>query len=380
MMKNLSLPTSIVCTIIALVFSPLCMSSSNAAPKPLPEIMVSLGDSITDGYTYQILLAQALSEAGQKAPRIVNAGVASDTAAMMLARLDRDVFPYKPGLVTIMAGSNDVGRGVTTADYEATVESIVSKLDAAGIKVILLTPPIMGPKHAERNAGLESYIEALERIAKKHNYSIARVHESMRAAAAEKPVNLLSADDIHLSYAGYRVMTRAILDAMSYPDVAVPEKMNVPLLPGIVKSWLVRISPDNKPLDDAATATLAPDDTWKTLALPQGVYNSGADNDWWQDQERQRGYGNPKPVLGPAKLVQGVATIDSPKEHSVFINTGAQLQSVWLNGERLYKNAGWTGWHAGKERIPAKLKQGRNTLVIETNDIFFLGVTENNDW
>jgi hypothetical protein len=47
---------------------------------------------------------------------------------------------------------------------------------------------------------------------------------------------------------------------------------------------------------------------------------------------------------------------------------------------RIYQNAGWTGWHAGKERIAAGLQASKNVIVIETGSQFSLSVTDTNDW
>jgi hypothetical protein len=66
--------------------------------------------------------------------------------------------------------------------------------------------------------------------------------------------------------------------------------------------------------------------------------------------------------------------------HKVFFNTGAHLESIWLNGKRIYHNEAWTGWHAGKERVPAELREGRNTILIETGGEFFLSVTDDDSW
>jgi hypothetical protein len=101
----------------------------------------------------------------------------------------------------------------------------------------------------------------------------------------------------------------------------------------------------------------------------------------WFDQERKRGFALAlDKKFGPAKFYLGVATREAKKAHAVYFNTGAQLQTIWLNGKRIYRNQGWTGWHAGKERIKALLKPGPNVIVIETGADFFLSVTSDNRW
>jgi hypothetical protein len=85
-------------------------------------------------------------------------------------------------------------------------------------------------------------------------------------------------------------------------------------------------------------------------------------------------------LIGPAKEYQATAVVEAKKAKTVFFNTGADLQSIWLNGKRIYHNEGWTGWHAGKERVPAELREGPNKVVIETGGQFFLSITDNDDW
>ncbi len=72
--------------------------------------------------------------------------------------------------------------------------------------------------------------------------------------------------------------------------------------------------------------------------------------------------------------------VAQPRE--VFVNTGAGLQSIWLNGRRIFTpdRGVWTGWHAGRERIPVTLQKGPNTLIIETGKEFFLSITDTDRW
>jgi len=54
--------------------------------------------------------------------------------------------------------------------------------------------------------------------------------------------------------------------------------------------------------------------------------------------------------IEPGKRFGGVAVLEEPKTRQVYLNTGSELAAIWLNGKRVYKNGGWTGWHAGKRR------------------------------
>jgi len=330
---------------IALLFAVLAFG------RPEPERLVFLGDSITDGHTLPLLVKAAL-----EAPVCINAGVAGDTAAGMKNRLERDVLPRRPTRVLLSVGINDVLRGVSAADYEADVVAISERLKRDGIPLLILTPTILGPKHAEAERSLGAYMEILRRLAAKESCAVAEVHLRMREGR-EAGLALLEPDQVHLTFEGYRVMARAVLDALGREKTPVPKTLSPEPLPGILREWKIRALPDGEP---------------KTLVLPQ----SGTASHWWADQERRRGFA----VELEGKRFQATATLRSESARDVFLNTGADLQSITLNGAPVWKSTGWTGWHAGKERLPARLAAGDNAITIECGPSFFLSVTAENNW
>jgi lysophospholipase L1-like esterase len=338
--------------------------------------IVFVGDSITDGHTYPLLIRQALAEAKKPVPVCINAGVAGDTAAGMRKRLERDVLPHRPTLVTLSVGINDVLHKVKLADFESDVEAIADKLAAKKFPLLIFTTTVLGPKHADADKALADYNAVLVGVAKSHGCRVAEINSAM-AAARKAGKELLEPDQVHLSFEGYRVMTRTILDALGHESVAVPAELKVEPLPGLVREWRVRGAPDaGTMLDEKTVAALKPEG-WKIYTLPEKDTLSA----WWPEQERRRGFAQSLDKLaGPAKRYQAVAIVEAEKPRSVFFNTGAQLETIWLNGKRIYKNEGWTGWHAGKERISARLEAGKNTVVIETGPAFFLSITDDSDW
>lgn len=326
--------------------------------QKMPLRIVFLGDSITDGHTYPLLLRQSL---GSSNVVCINAGVAGDTVAGMKARLERDVLPRRPTLVALSAGVNDIFHKVASADYEADVAAISARLKREGIPMLLLTPTILGPKHAEMELRLSEYIDVLRRLSAKEGHAVAEVHARMQQARAAGR-DLLEPDQVHLSFAGYRVMVRAVLDALGKEKVAVPEELALEPMAGLIREWKVRALPDGE---------------WTPVRLPQ----SGKAAHWWTDQERRRGFAvELEKTVGTGKRFAAVATLESGVARDVFLNTGAELGSVTLNGSLIWKSAGWTGWHAGKERLPARLASGTNTIEIESGGAFFLSVTEENNW
>jgi lysophospholipase L1-like esterase len=344
---------------------------------PAAERIVFIGDSITDGNTYPLLIHQALTETGKPVPVCINSGVASDTAALVRKRLERDVLVHKPTLVTLSIGVNDGLRKVKPEDYEADVTAILDRFKAEKVPVVLLTTTVLGPKNAEAEKRLEEYNAILHRLADKYGCRVAEVFKAMSAARAAG-TEVLEPDQVHLSFEGYRVMSRALLDGMGHKDVAVPKELKVEILPGVVRDWKIRPAGEKEAaLDEKTAAALKPDDNWKSYALPE----KEAQTHWWSEQERKRGYAlSLNKLVGPGRSYVGMATLEAEKPRTVYFNTGSDLRTVWLNGKRIYKNEGWTGWHAGKERIAAELQAGRNTIVIESGGQFFLSVTDTNDW
>ena len=131
---------------LALLFAVLVVQGRHAAERAAPtppkasDVVVCLGDSITDGCTYPQIIVQALKEARRPVPVVVCAGVAGNTAAQMAARLAKSVLAFKPNVVTFCAGTNDSLHGVTAADYERSLRQISQKVKAQGGMMILLTP------------------------------------------------------------------------------------------------------------------------------------------------------------------------------------------------------------------------------------------------
>jgi lysophospholipase L1-like esterase len=322
------------------------------------ERIVFLGDSITDGHTLPLLVRQAL---GERSPVCINAGVAGDTAAGMRKRLERDVLSRRPTRVALSVGINDILRKVPPSDYEADVTAISDRLKRASVPMVLLTPTILGPKHAEPEKRLAEYVEILRRLAAKEGYAVAEVHARMQDGRAAGR-DLIEPDQVHLTFDGYRVMARAVLDALGHSGVAVPAELSLDPMAGLVREWSIRAFPEGKPV---------------ALTLPQSTKPAH----WWFDQERRRGFAvELEKTAGSARRFAASAVLESKEAREVFFNTGAELASISLNGRLLWKSDGWTGWHAGKERIAARLDAGRNTVEIESGGAFFLSVTDENSW
>ena len=355
-------------------------STANARLPLTGKRVAFLGDSITDGHTLPILFAQSLTAAGITPPICTNVAVAGNRASDMLARLERDVLPFHADYVTISAGVNDANNKVPPEKYAAEMTAIVDRLTAAGSQVILVAPtPITSAHAAEVKPRWTAYTVFLRELAQQRHLRLAEFDRRMEEAIAAGQT-VMGGDGIHIDFPGYRVMTRSLLDTMGYPDVPVVEKMQVHLMPGVITPWQVRQAPAESPMTEVEVASLKPDTTWKTLTLPQDQA-AAVPGGWWLEQERQRGFVVGLDfVVGKAKHYQAVAEIASQRERQAFLNTGGSLETIWLNGKKIYQAPGNSGWHPGKERLPITLRSGANQLLVETGTRFFLSLTDDNTW
>lgn len=332
--------------------------------------IVFLGDSITDGHTYLLLIQQSLAGCTSARFSLFNAGVGGDTARDMLARFDRDVAPHRPTMVGISAGVNDrVGPEQFESDLLAILESIAQ----ISSEPILMTTSIASARDLEHAHRLESYNQRIRAVARGQGIRLAEVHARMREASAAG-IEQLTDDGVHPGFEGHRSIARAVLDALGLQKLPVPTCLTLAPLPGIVPYWrLKKVASDALALDRESALALGAADCPCELRLP---LSTAGDTSVWQEQERQRGFAiGLGRLFGPPSRFVGVASIESDREQTCTLCTGAGLLRVFLNGNLVYARSAWSGWHAGKERFACWLRAGSNSLVIECGDDFLLTLT-----
>jgi len=143
--------------IASLLVAALCVLAPvlvRAADRPVR--IVALGDSLTAGYglpneaAFPTRLQAALTAKGVAAT-VVNAGVSGDTASGGLDRLDWSV-PNGTDGVIVELGANDALRGLDPNLTEKALDTILTRLDARHIPVLLAgmkAPPNMGADYAK---------------------------------------------------------------------------------------------------------------------------------------------------------------------------------------------------------------------------------------
>lgn len=126
-----------------------------ARPEVPARRLVVLGDSLTAGLglpadqAYPALLQSRLDARGTTW-QVVNAGVSGDTSAGGLRRLEW-AMAEGAAIVVVALGGNDALRGLPVDDLRANLDTIVSRAQDAGARVVLAgmqAPPNTGPEYA----------------------------------------------------------------------------------------------------------------------------------------------------------------------------------------------------------------------------------------
>lgn len=371
--------------IAACVFAtlPLSAPALRAADKIPPTVYhrtAFLGDSITDGNTYPVLVRDALDDAGFAPMVAINAGIGGDTARGMLSRLERDVIAFHPTLVTLSAGANDTMHGVPADEYEKEIRGIIERLNREHIPVILLTPNLLGPKQqAKGEKGLQAYEQVLRKLAKEYPLRLAEVNQRQKEDLAAGH-NQLAEDDLHPDYEGQRMIARAVLDAMGYPELKVPERARNHPLPGVIAEWKLKPVARDETFTVERLAALNREPDWIALHLPEESESPDAatPSGRWLDDYRMLGVS--VSLKGRGDNFIGVATINADHPRTVQFHTGAELSELWLNGIRIYQNDSTRGWHPGRASVTATLNPGGNRLAIRCGNTFFLSMTDGDMW
>ena len=201
----------------ALLLSALLPLVSMAEEKPADKMtVVCFGDSITKR-GYPEILGEALEV------KAVNAGVAGNTSAEGLRRMQKDVIDQQPDVVVIFFGTNDARvdapqKFVPAERYAENLETMVEASEKAGADVVICTlPPIDEVAYFKRHesdlydkaGGSEKlwggYRDAAMKVAKNHKLPLVDLYGEL----AKQP-EWMSPDGVHPSAEGCRIIARMV--------------------------------------------------------------------------------------------------------------------------------------------------------------------------
>jgi acyl-CoA thioesterase I len=185
-------------------------------------LVVTLGSSSTQGvmasdpaHSYPAVLQAALEHA---LPRmhiaVLNRGIGGEDAPEELARLQADAIVVRPQLVIWQVGANGALRNADPEDFRRMVTEGVTRLQDAGIDVILMdnqhSPRIdAAPEHGVLNA-------ILAQVAKATGIGLFSRADLMAAwdQAGTPALAFIAADGLHHNDRGYVCVADALADAI----------------------------------------------------------------------------------------------------------------------------------------------------------------------
>ena len=189
---------AVVCIALALAIVLAGCGKKATLPKLASgDVIVAFGDSLTHGTgaseheSYPAVLAQLIGH------DVVRAGVPGEVTAQGLQRLPAVLDEYRPRLVIVCLGGNDMLRRLSMADTRSNLREIVKTLKERDIGVVL----IVVPQPALLSSPPEFYAELAREFAVPYEGEILKTV----LYAAE-----MKADPIHPNARGYRKMAEAV--------------------------------------------------------------------------------------------------------------------------------------------------------------------------
>ncbi len=189
-------------------------------PQPGRPRVVFMGDSITDGWR----LNEYFSDRD-----FVNRGISGQITGQMLARMKADVIDLKPAAMIVLAGTNDIARGISVGVIENNLAMIADLAKAHNITPIFASVLPVSDYHKGENPAWEmtkrrppETIRTLnawiQNFCRARNY----VYSDYFSAVVDKAGFLrtdAANDGLHPNGTGYRLMAPIALAAI---DKAVP--------------------------------------------------------------------------------------------------------------------------------------------------------------
>jgi lysophospholipase L1-like esterase len=145
-------------------------------------------------------------------PVVINRGFGGSTLSDCVHYLDRLVIPYRPRLVLVYAGDNDLALGRTAADvlrqFEAFVDGVQTALPQTRIAFISIKP---SPARAALLPEIHRANRLVEQFAAAHpGVQYIDIYTPMLAADGQPRRELFRPDALHLNATGYALWRSVI--------------------------------------------------------------------------------------------------------------------------------------------------------------------------
>jgi lysophospholipase L1-like esterase len=190
----------------------------NPPARPaVPRRFVVLGDSLS-AWVYDA--GQQPTTAGtwpalvaDREPGLVlvhNASLPGNHTLEMLARMKRDVFAYRPDLLFILGGTNDIADLVPDATIVDNTRQMIHAARARGIEVVLLTVPPNNKIWPYMRPHFREVSAALVALGIEENAAVVDLYGAMARRDGSLRPAFAAPDRLHLSSAGQRAIADAV--------------------------------------------------------------------------------------------------------------------------------------------------------------------------
>ena len=212
--------------------------------------VVFYGDSITEQLRYTTYIeTYCVTRFPKDHFTFVNSGWGGDRVTgggggPIDLRINRDILPYKPTVVTICLGMNDGGYQAFNPNlfriyvngYRHIITTLLKQLP--GVRITLLTAPafddVTRPANfpGGYNSTLTAFNEAVKRLARQYHLTLADTNAPLVAilarsvAADPKQAIKIIPDRVHPSFGGHLIMAAAVLHAWNAPEDVAEVSVN----------------------------------------------------------------------------------------------------------------------------------------------------------
>jgi lysophospholipase L1-like esterase len=159
---------------------------------------------------------------------IIGSGIGGNKIYDLFLRMDKDVLEQHPDIVYIWVGVNDVwhkssmGTGTDYDKFGKFYDAVVKKMQAQGIRVILVTPAAIGERNDfsnEQDGDLNLYSNWIRKYAADNTLGLVDLRKSFHEySVANNPKNtdwgILTNDRVHLNAKGNAFVAAEMWKAM----------------------------------------------------------------------------------------------------------------------------------------------------------------------
>ncbi|MGK3949208.1 SGNH/GDSL hydrolase family protein [Microbacterium sp. K2] len=208
------------------------IAASLAGPEPLNWVIT--GDSITHGLVHtqggrsyaEHLHELIRGELARTRDAVINTAISGHRLTDILDDWDRRVATWRPDIVTLMIGTNDMATGpdrvaVEATAFAASLREFVSRVRAAGAIVVLQTPPSIDVANAPDRERIAEFADAVREVAASDDVILVDQHARFTEFGNGGVPWGLMGDPFHPNAAGHAALAFTLasaLDICPQPD------------------------------------------------------------------------------------------------------------------------------------------------------------------